>query len=380
MIFTDFRFLFFFAAVFIVYWGLQKNTSRKVWLLFCSYLFYSFWNWKFLSLILISTILDYIVGLKIEKSATHKRKKILMIISLVVNLGILGVFKYYDFFTESCIVLFRILGLPFSPHSLHLILPVGISFYTFQTLSYSIDVYRGKLKPSKSFLDFALFVGFFPQLVAGPIERASHFLPQLKKVKNIKLIQARPLLLLFLMGYFKKACVADQLAFILDPYFNKPEIYGIREAWISIWAYPVQFYCDFSGYTDMAIACAGLLGYQLQKNFNFPYFSKSMKIFWWRWHISLSSWFRDYVYSPLSKMLPKSKLMTAMNVVLVMLLCGLWHGAGYNFLFWGFLQAIYIIVFGSFSFSKILRFKKVTDILDISFTFFLVGTSAVFFA
>jgi alginate O-acetyltransferase complex protein AlgI len=347
MIFTELRFIFFFALVFSIYWIIRSNTWRKGWLLLCSYIFYSVWDWRFLSLIVVSTIVDYFVGLKLEHTEQGKERNAYLLLSLVVNLGILGFFKYYNFFIDSAYSLFQYIGIPANLSSLEVILPVGISFYTFQTLSYSLDIYLGKLTANRNFLNFALFVGFFPQLVAGPIVRASSFLPQLKELRFFNDVDVRGCLVLFLIGYFKKACISDNLARISDQYFAAPELYSSYSAVIGVVFYVVQFYCDFSGYSDMAIASAGLLGYKLPLNFNFPYFASDIAQLWRRWHISLSQWLRDYLYFPLEKQRKRRKgntLASHRNLVLTMSLCGLWHGAGWNYIVWGTAHGMSLVV------------------------------------
>ena len=252
----------------------------------------------------------------------------------MANLGILGFFKYFNFFIETTRGFSLWLGLPISVSSLEIFLPLGISFYTFQTLSYSIDVYRGRMHASESFLDVSLFVAFFPQLVAGPIVRASEFIPQLKQRHRLGDVDFRAHLTLFLVGYFKKSCVADNVAAVIDPVFASPAAYGIASKWLASLLYTLQIYCDFSGYSDMAIASAGLLGFRLTLNFDFPYIARSIRSFWRRWHISLSSWFRDYLYIPLGGN-RAGGVRTGLNLFIVFLLCGLWHGASWNFVLWG---------------------------------------------
>ncbi|PZD73180.1 Peptidoglycan O-acetyltransferase [Acaryochloris thomasi RCC1774] len=334
MIFTEFKFLFFFAAVFCVNWLLRKFVFRKIFLLICSYLFYAAWDWRFLSLIWMSTIVDYILGLQMKSAPDVSRKRFLLSISLVVNLGVLGFFKYFNFFLESAFDLLAWLDLPTSTNSLEIILPVGISFYTFQTLSYTIDVYRGHLEPTRSPIDFALFVAFFPQLVAGPIVRASDFIPQLSKARSFVTVPVRACLVLFLFGFFKKACIADSIAPAVDAVYSQPSEYSAFSIWQAIWLYAIQIYCDFSGYTDMAIACAGLLGFSFPDNFNYPYFASNISDFWRRWHISLSTWLKDYLYIPLGGN-RGSRGGSYRNLMITMVLGGLWHGAAWRFIAWG---------------------------------------------
>ncbi len=343
MIFTELRFFAFFALVFVVTWGLESNRSRKLWLLVASYAFYSAWDWRFLSLILVSTLVDYAVGLALGAQQRQSRRRLLLGASLAVNLGLLATFKYAGFFIQSAEELLAWLGLETSRSSLEIVLPVGISFYTFQTLSYTIDIYRRQLEPSRSLLDVALFVAFFPQLVAGPIVRASHFLPQLARRAQWKMVRARPLLVLFLTGFVKKACIADNVAVPVDAYFGSPASYGSAAAWLAVLLFAIQIYCDFSGYSDMAIAMAGLLGFHLGENFRHPYVAASPREFWQRWHISLSTWLRDYLYIPLGGNRGGAARATR-NLMLTMVLGGLWHGAAWRFLFWGFLHGLALAV------------------------------------
>ncbi|MEL6159073.1 MAG: MBOAT family O-acyltransferase [Cyanobacteria bacterium J06623_5] len=344
MIFTEFRFFLFFAIVFGVYWALRSNQWRKAWILSCSYLFYGAWDWRFLSLIIGSTLIDYVVGLNLATPrATPKARRSLLLLSLSVNLGALAFFKYANFFTDSAIDLFAWLGLPVNQVTLGIVLPVGISFYTFQTLSYSIDVYTRRLQPRESLLDLATFVAFFPQLVAGPIVRASDFLPQLDELRTFNQVNVRACLTLFMVGFFKKACVSDNLAPIVDRYFAEPQAFDALSSWIGVLSYTAQIYCDFSGYSDMAIACAGLLGYELCLNFNFPYFASSITDFWRRWHISLSTWLKDYLYIPLGGN-RGGKWFTYRNLMITMVLGGLWHGAAWTFVVWGTLHGGALII------------------------------------
>jgi alginate O-acetyltransferase complex protein AlgI len=339
MLFVEPRFFLFFAIVFGLHWMLKSNTYRKYLLLLASYVFYAAWDWRFLSLIILSTVIDFWAGKKIETAQNPKIKKGFLLLSICMNLGVLGFFKYFNFFTDSFVDLLALFGAEASHTTLNIILPVGISFYTFQTMSYTIDVYRGKLKTEKHFSDFAFFVAFFPQLVAGPIVRALDFLPQLRQTKEWKDVAVKSLLLLFLIGFIKKACISDNIAFYVDLVFNDPHGYSQLAIMTATGLYAVQIYCDFSGYTDMAIAAAGLLGYRLTKNFDAPYLSASIIDFWRRWHISLSTWLRDYLYIPLGGN-RNGELMRYRNLFLTMLLGGLWHGAAWTFVAWGALHGI----------------------------------------
>src|SRR3954468_12118692 len=299
MLFVEFRFFWFFLAVFAVYLSLRENRSRKIWLLLCSYFFYACWNWKFLFLIMASTALDYFVGTMLSRTENPGKRRGWLIMSLCANLGTIAFFKYYNFFVTSAAALLSWLGLPASAHTLNIFIPLGVSFYTFHSMSYTIDVYRRKMHAVSSLLDVACFIGFFPQMLAGPIVRAFGFLPQLQTIRKFDNVDVRGALVLFLTGFIKKACIADALAPAVDRFYEAPWNFDSASAWVGAAFYAVQVYCDFSGYTDMAIACARLLGYELTLNFRFPYMAQDIADFWHRWHISLSSWLRDYLYIPL---------------------------------------------------------------------------------
>jgi alginate O-acetyltransferase complex protein AlgI len=343
MLFVEFRFLWFFLAVFCVYWALRENRSRKIWLLVCSYIFYAAWNWKFLFLLMGSSLLDYVVGMMLARTENPRVRRGWLILSLTANLGTIAFFKYYNFFVTSAAALLAWLGLPASIHTLNIIIPVGVSFYTFHSMSYTIDVYRRKMRAVPSLLDVACFIGFFPQMVAGPIVRAFAFLPQLQSARKFSNVDVRGALVLFLVGFFKKACVADGVAPTVDKYFDSPALYGASSAWLAVLFYGIQIYCDFSGYTDMAIACARLLGYELTLNFNFPYLARSVAEFWHRWHISLSTWLRDYLYIPLGGN-RGNRWFVARNIMLTMMLGGLWHGGAWTFVIWGTLHGIMLVL------------------------------------
>jgi alginate O-acetyltransferase complex protein AlgI len=343
MLFIEFRFFWFFLVVFSVYWSLRENRSRKIWLLVCSYIFYAAWNWKFVFLLMGSSALDYFVGTMLARTDNPRARRGWLMLSLGANLGTLAFFKYFNFFIASAATLLAWLGLPASLHTLNIILPVGISFYTFHSMSYTIDVYRGKMRAVSSFLDVAAFIGFFPQMVAGPIVRAATFLPQLRTLRRFSDVDVRGALVLFLTGFIKKACIADALAPIVDRYFAAPGSFTAGSAWVAITFYSIQVYCDFSGYTDMAIAAARLLGYELPVNFRFPFFAKSMSDFWHRWHISLSSWLRDYLFIPLGGS-RGPRWFVYRNIMITMLLGGLWHGAAWTTVIWGGLLGLALVV------------------------------------
>jgi len=343
MIFTQFVFLAFFAVTAAVHWALRSNAWRKRWLFVASYFFYGYWDYRFLALVFASTCWDFATGLWLGKTEDPRTRRLLITLSVAVNLGILGFFKYYNFFVHSAVELLTKLGVHAAEPTLSIVLPVGVSFFTFQSMSYTIDVYRRKLEPERHFFDFALYVAFFPQLVAGPIARARHFLPQLAATRTLAAIDGRRALLLFSVGYFKKACVADNIAASIDPVFADPTAFSGVERLLASTLYSVQIYCDFSGYTDMAIGVAALLGYELAKNFDSPYLSLNVREFWQRWHISLSTWLRDYLYVPLGGN-RGGPMRVARNLMLTMVLGGLWHGANWTFLLWGFLHGAALVL------------------------------------
>lgn len=341
MLFTQPIFALFFAATFAYVWATRKNRRRKLALLVASYVFYAAWDWRFLSLILVSTLVDFVAARRIDAATHPRQRRGWLRLSLVVNLGLLGFFKYFNFFIDSAASILEPLGI--NTQSLDIVLPVGISFFTFQTLSYTLDVYRKRLRPVSGLADFALFVAFFPQLVAGPIVRAADFLPQLAHSPRWRDLDTRLHLTRFLLGFVKKACIADSLAPHVDAVFAQPGLYAASAVWIAVLLYAIQIYGDFSGYSDMAIATAGLLGYELGINFDFPYLSPNLSAFWHRWHISLSSWLRDYLYIPLGGS-RGSRLATARNLMITMLLGGLWHGAAWTFVAWGAVHGVGLCV------------------------------------
>lgn len=309
-------------------------------------MFYGWWDWRFLSLILLSTIVDYYCGLKIHAQTSTLKKKNYIILSVIVNLTLLGFFKYYNFFIDSFIYLLSQIGWNIHPPLLNIILPVGISFYTFQTMTYSIDIYRGHLEPTTDFLDFALFVSFFPQLVAGPIERAGTLLPQIRSSRTFRKDIFFSGLQLIYWGLFKKVFVADNLGPIVDSVYGQPSATG-WEYIIATWAFAWQIYCDFSGYTDIARGTARCMGIDLQLNFRQPYFVTNPSDFWRHWHISLSSWLRDYLYIPLGGN-RNGLYKTYRNLMITMLLGGLWHGAGWTFVLWGGYHGVLLCIFRIF--------------------------------
>jgi alginate O-acetyltransferase complex protein AlgI len=411
MLFVQFRFLIFFLIVFAIHWLLRGNTARKVWLLLASHFFYAclflggpnsaaadefppltFYNalvahtalpvgWWFPLVLWGSTIMDYIVGLGLGRVQTEGKRRAWLLVSLCVNLGVLGFFKYANFCLDSVHTALNWFGLHASKTTLAIFLPYGISFYTFQSMSYSIDVYRRRLAPVRSFLDLACFISFFPQLVAGPIVRAMTFLPQLVEKRVWASVEVRGALTLFFVGFVKKACLSENVAPVADAFFANPGAYNTLSTFIGVFFYAVQIYCDFSGYSDMAIATARLLGYELTLNFDFPYFATSITDFWRRWHISLSTWLRDYLYIPLGGS-RGSKLFTYRNLMLTMLLGGLWHGAAWNFIIWGGLHGIALIVHREWrrlTENAGALFQKVMAWLAVPLTFYWICVTWIFF-
>lgn len=343
MLFNSFDFAVFFPIVFALFWFFQNNLRLQNWLIvISSYVFYGWWDWRFLSLIFLSTIVDFIIGHKLGGENSIRKRNFLLLSSLVINLGILFIFKYYNFFLDNLAGVFSLFGYSIEAGSLRVVLPVGISFYTFQTLSYTIDVYRKKMNPVSSLLEFAAFVCFFPQLVAGPIERAGQLLPQFGIKKQFHYESAVDGLRQILWGLFKKMVVADNCAIIANMTFGNPSEYNGSALLVGAICFAFQIYGDFSGYSDIAIGSARLLGFNLMQNFAFPYFSRDIAEFWRRWHISLSTWFRDYVYIPLGG--SKGTMMRKIfNVFVIFLLSGLWHGANWTFIVWGAINAFFFI-------------------------------------
>jgi len=333
MLFNSFDFILFFTCVLALQW-LLPHRPRNLFLLMASYFFYACWDWRFLVLIAISTIVDYFCGAAIERTTNISRQKRLVALSMVSNLGILGFFKYVNFFVDSAHNLLAVVGVNSASWRLEIVLPVGISFYTFQTMSYTIDIYRGETRPARSFTDFALFVSFFPQLVAGPIERAKNLLPQMTRKPLVTGTMMRVGLWLVLWGFFKKLVIADNMAPIVDQAFDNYQSLSGVEVIVALYAFAFQIYADFSGYTDIARGIASMMGYQLMLNFRLPYFATNPPEFWRRWHVSLSTWLRDYLYIPLGGN-RKGPLRAYINLILTMALGGLWHGAAWNYLIWG---------------------------------------------
>lgn len=382
MLFNSLEFLLFLPIVFCLYWFVFKEIkSQNVLLLVASYVFYGWWDWRFLCLICFSSILDFLIAKRMSSTEGKNKRKQLLILSLIFNLGVLFYFKYCNFFIDSFVEAFTFFGHHFKAEQLSIILPVGISFYTFQTLSYTIDVYRKQLKPTKDFVAFFAFVSFFPQLVAGPIERASNLLPQFfsSRVFNNKIAVSGVKLIIW--GMFKKVVVADNSGILVDIIYANYETQNQLALVIGAVLFSFQIYCDFSGYSDIAIGTARLFGFDLMTNFKFPYFSRDIAEFWRRWHISLSTWFRDYVYIPLGG----SRVYKIRNVFVVFLVSGFWHGANWTFIFWGLLHALLFIPL--FVTGKYLKNKNVgtKSVLNLGFiaktllTFLLVTLFWIFF-
>lgn len=380
MAFNSFQYAVFLALVFFTYRALGRRGQNLL-LLAASYLFYAFWDWRFLSLLVVSTVVDFIIGRRLRLAAGPARTRLLAT-SMVVNLGILGFFKYFGFFADSFAGMLSQFGLEASVPTLQIILPVGISFYTFQTMSYTIDIYRGQMEPTDDWLSFAVFVAFFPQLVAGPIERARRLLPQFE-VERLPAQRAQIVsgLYLIAVGLFKKVVLADAVAPVVEEAFSGAQTAGWLQLLIGIYAFSLQIYGDFSGYSSIARGSARLFGIELMVNFDQPYLSRNITQFWRTWHISLSTWLRDYLYIPLGGN-RGGRLATYRNLMLTMLLGGLWHGAAWVFVVWGFLHGLYL--------SAHRRFRRPNDSADPGFpvwrdlpaivvTFHLVALAWIFF-
>jgi alginate O-acetyltransferase complex protein AlgI len=388
MLFNSIEFLLFLPLVLAVYWfGLKRNIRlQNIWLLIASYFFYGWWDWRFLSLIVFSSIIDFFVGIRLDKTDTKKTRKLLLFLSIFVNIGFLGFFKYFNFFAESFADAFTFFGKNIEASRLNIILPVGISFYTFQTLSYSIDVYRKKLNHTKDPIAFFAFVSFFPQLVAGPIERATNLLPQFSKNRTVNYDQVANGLRQILWGFFKKIVIADNCASIVNDVFANYTDYNGSTLALAAVFFAFQIYCDFSGYSDIAIGTAKLFGFKLMRNFAYPYFSRDIAEFWRRWHISLSTWFRDYVYIPLggSRVNTYTKIR---NTLVVFIVSGFWHGANWTFIVWGLLNALYFLPLLLTNYNRKNTnqvaertiFATPKEILQITITFVLTTIAWVFF-
>ena len=344
MLFNSIDFGIFLPLVFMLYWFIpnKKLKLQNILIVIASYIFYGWWDWRFLLLIFFSTVVDYSIGIRLNSTNKPINRKMLLWTSIFVNIGFLCFFKYYNFFLDNFITAFSFLGTQIKPNSLNIILPVGISFYTFQSLSYTIDIYRKKLNPTKDFIAFLAFVSFFPQLVAGPIERASDLLPQFHKKRFFNYSKATDGMRQILWGLFKKIVIADNCAEFANSIFNNSANMNGSTLFLGALFFTFQIYGDFSGYSDIAIGTSRLFGFNLKRNFAFPYFSRDIAEFWRRWHISLSSWFRDYLYIPLGGSRGRS-LTKIRNTFIIFIVSGFWHGANWTFIVWGALNAIYFL-------------------------------------
>ena len=380
MLFNSFVFLAFLCLVYSVYLLLFRyHRAQNVLLLVASYVFYGYWDWRFLSLLGISTLVDYFAGLGLQSSQNDRNRKLLLGLSITANLSILAFFKYFNFFTESFAGLLSSFGFVVHEFPLKIILPVGISFYTFQTMSYAIDVYRRKISATSNLLDFALFVAFFPQLVAGPIERASSLLPQIASPRKLTWTHIDVGAYLILWGFFKKVVVADNMALVANRIFNHYPDYQGLDLFFGVLAFTVQIYADFSGYSDIARGISKLMGIDLMINFKLPYFSSDPRDFWSRWHISLSSWLRDYLYIPLGGN-RKGKVRTYLNLMLTMVLGGLWHGAAWHFVLWGAYHGTLLSIHRMLPSKRpVVAASALSTFFKTLFMFFLVLIGWIFF-
>ncbi len=388
MLFNSFEFLIFLPTVFVLYWFVFNNNLKlqNILLLVVSYVFYGWWDWRFLSLIVFSSLIDYNIGLLLDKATEKRKRKLLLMASVLVNLGFLGYFKYYNFFIENFKAAFDSIGIHMEISSLQIILPVGISFYTFQTMSYTIDVYRKKMKPTHNWIQFFAYVSFFPQLVAGPIERASNLLPQFKVKRKFSYDLATDGMRQILWGLFKKMVIADNCAVYVNQIFEAPQDYSSPTLILGAVLFAFQIYGDFSGYSDIAIGTAKLFGFNLMQNFATPYFSRDIAEFWRRWHISLSTWFRDYLYIPLGGS-RCGKWMKVRNTFIIFLVSGFWHGANWTFVIWGFLNALFflplLLTSNNRNHIEIVAYNKrlpnLKEFLQIGLTFVLTCLAWIFF-
>ena len=388
MFFNSFHFAIFLPIVFILYWFVfNKSKSYQNYLLIAaSYYFYSCWDWRFLFLLVFSTLLDYFSAIQIENSGNEKLRKMWLWLCISINLGFLGVFKYYNFFASSFAELLQSFGVTASPILLKLILPVGISFYTFHGLSYIIDIYYKRIKSEKNFIDYSLFVSYFPLLVAGPIERATHLLPQVKVKREFNFEKAKEGIYQIIWGLVKKVVIADSCAVYANEIFNHYPTMNSLSLILGAMYFAFQIYGDFSGYSDIALGTSKLFGIDLLKNFNYPYFSRDIAEFWRRWHISLSSWFRDYLYIPLGGS-KGNKLFQIRNTFIIFLVSGFWHGANLTYVAWGFINALYFLPLLVLNrnrknvddFSLGFNFESIRTVLNILMTFSITCFAWIFF-
>ncbi|RDY57598.1 MBOAT family O-acyltransferase [Flagellimonas nanhaiensis] len=383
MLFNSFEFAIFFSVVFLLYFLSYKQLrAQNFLLLVSSYVFYGWWDWRFLSLIFISSISDYLIGLRIDKSENTAVRKRLLLLSVFINLGILGFFKYYNFFAESTVDVLNFFGFQSNPFFIKVILPVGISFYTFQTMSYTIDIYRRQMKATPNLLEFMAFVSFFPQLVAGPIERAKNLLPQFGIKRKFNLSEAKEGIKQSIWGLFKKIVIADNCAQYVNHIFENSDTLPGSMLLIGVLLFAFQIYGDFSGYSDIAIGISRILGFNLMQNFRSPYLAENIQDFWRRWHISLSTWFRDYVYIPLGGSRSNSKIRRIYNIVVTFTVSGFWHGANWTFIIWGALHSLFYLIQNAFSNLFGQNTKRPISIpkpLSIVITFISVTLAWIFF-
>lgn len=390
MLFPSFQFFVFFCVVFAVYWAMpplagfafgctaqQAHRLRMGWLLLASCYFYMSWNPYLILLILFSASVDYITARLLSHVVSMWKRRALLILSVTVNLGLLAFFKYTNFLISTAIGTLNLFGFENDPLVLAIILPLGISFYTFETISYIVDVYRRRIEPVRNLLDYALYIMFFPHLVAGPIVRPHEFLPQIGQRKRWNWDRLQLGAQFFVVGLFKKAAIADQLATIVDPVFAEPAQFGSAAVWLAVLCYACQIYCDFSGYSDMAVGLAHMLGFKLPRNFNLPYLAESITDFWRRWHITLSSWLRDYLYIPLGGN-RHGTWMTYRNLLLTMLLGGLWHGANWTFVAWGFYHGLLLSLHKAIPWPRWMAAPVFRPLFGVG-TFLLVCIGWVFF-
>ncbi len=386
MLFNSIDFAIFLPTVFVLYWFVANRSIRmqNVVIVVSSFIFYGWWDWRFLGLLLFSSLVDFCVGLGLMHENNPQKRKVLLCISIFLNLGLLAFFKYFNFFLDNFGRAFTFFGQPFHSSAMHIILPVGISFYTFQSLSYGIDVYKRKLKPTRDVLSFLAFVSFFPQLVAGPIERAAHMLPQYFAKKTFNYEKAVGGMRLILWGFFKKIVIADNCSPYVNDIFSNYQLYSGGTLLLGAVLFAFQIYGDFSGYSDIAIGIARLFGIELMRNFKYPYFSRNIAEFWQRWHISLTSWFRDYLYIPLGGSRNGIR-QTIRNVFIVFLVSGLWHGAKWTFVFWGLINALFFLPSLLFNRIKIKAptslsvIPGIREVCEMLATFSLVTFAWIFF-
>ncbi|WP_340102838.1 MBOAT family O-acyltransferase [Rhodohalobacter sp. 8-1] len=388
MLFNSLPYLIFIPIVFFSYWYIFNRSLKlqNLFLIGASYLFYGWWDWRFLGLIIFSSTVDYLIGLQLGKTEKKKDRRSLLWISILVNVGFLGFFKYFNFFVESFIDAFSFFGLQLHANTLSIVLPVGISFYTFQTMSYTFDVYKKRVPPTNDVIAFFAYVSFFPQLVAGPIERAERFLSQFLEKRSFNYGEAVDGMRQILWGFFKKIAIADNCAVYVDQIFGNPDAYPSSTLFLGAVLFAFQIYGDFSGYSDIAIGTARLFGFNLMQNFAYPYFSRDIAEFWRRWHISLSTWFRDYLYIPLGGSWG-GKWLTVRNLFIIFIVSGFWHGANWTFIIWGALHALYFLPLFLTERNRVHMdvvaknrwFPSIKEFFQIGITFLLTTFAWIFF-